>query len=86
MEEDNRILIILGRLFLATGQPLINVFLKKEMWLKVNEKKVIFNIFNAVKNPYTNKSCFSIQTIDFVVIKRFNKQKESLEVCLVNYN
>ena len=51
MEEDNRILIILGRLFLATGQPLINVFLKKEMWLKVNEKKVIFNIFNAVKNP-----------------------------------
>ena len=56
------------------------------MWLKVNEKEVIFNIFNAVKNPYTNKSCFSIQAIDFVVIKRFNKQKESLEVCLVNYN
>lgn len=45
------------------------------MWLRVNEKEVIFNIFNAVKNPYTEESCFSIQAIDLLSSKGLINKK-----------
>ena len=50
MEEDKEISIILGKPFLVTGRGLIDVQ-KGELWLRVQEEEVIFNVFKATKYP-----------------------------------
>ncbi|XP_024023283.1 uncharacterized protein LOC112092155 [Morus notabilis] len=57
IEEDEEILIILGRPFLATGQALIDVQ-KGELRLRVQEEEVIFNVFNVPKYLQASDSCF----------------------------
>ncbi|KAI3450351.1 hypothetical protein Pfo_007016 [Paulownia fortunei] len=56
MKEDQKIRLILGRLFLATGCALIDVQ-RNELTLRVNEDKVIFNIYHALtfqEEPHTS--------------------------------
>ncbi|XP_038887906.1 uncharacterized protein LOC120077879 [Benincasa hispida] len=49
-EVDREIPIILGRPFLATGRALIDVQ-KGELTIRVDDQKVKFNVFNALKYP-----------------------------------
>lgn len=49
-EADTEVSIILRRPFLATGQTLSGVQ-KGELTMKVNDEKVTFNVFNAMKFP-----------------------------------
>ena len=51
MEEDKEVPIILGRPFLAMGKALIDVQ-KGELGLRVQEEKVTFRVFNAIKHPH----------------------------------
>ncbi|XP_073153614.1 uncharacterized protein [Henckelia pumila] len=48
MEEELNMPLILGRPFLATGKALIDVQ-KEELLLRVGEKKISFDMFNALK-------------------------------------
>ena len=57
MQEDNEILIILGRPFLATGRAMIDVH-KSEFRLRVQEEEVTFNVFNSIKHPHDTDSFF----------------------------
>ncbi|GJY11056.1 hypothetical protein Tco_0379241 [Tanacetum coccineum] len=50
MPEDSRILIILGRPFLATTRAMIDVFNKKIM-LRVRDDEVIFDMDQSMKKP-----------------------------------
>ena len=50
MEEDERIPIILGRPFLATGRALIDVQ-KGELKLRVDKEEAIFNVFSPIDIP-----------------------------------
>ncbi|XP_063937996.1 uncharacterized protein LOC135147890 [Daucus carota subsp. sativus] len=62
-EEDQKIPIILGRPFLATGQTLIDVQ-KGELIMTVQDQMVIFNVFNAIKLPSDEEECFKVDVLE----------------------
>ena len=66
MEEDKEIPIILGRPFLATGRALIDVQ-KGELKLRVQDDKVTFNVFKAMRHPTESDACFLVETIEAIV-------------------
>ncbi|GKE11649.1 putative laccase [Tanacetum coccineum] len=74
MLEDSRILIILGRPFMATAWAMIDVFNKK-ITLRVGDDEVIFNMDQSMKKPPSeNDECYSIDELDDTV------HKETLEL------
>ncbi|XP_061955587.1 uncharacterized protein LOC133677523 [Populus nigra] len=82
IEKDNEIRILLGQPFFATRDALIDVK-KGELWLRVNEEEVIFNVFKAIKQPDMGESCFSIQ-VDSLINNKVKVPTNPLETCLVN--
>ena len=66
MQEDKEVPIILGRTFLATGRAMIDVQ-KGELGLRVQEEEVTFNVFNAIKHPHDNDSCFRVDVLEAIV-------------------
>ncbi|KAL6544068.1 histone deacetylase [Orobanche gracilis] len=66
MDEDQDIPIILGRPFLATGRALIDVE-ERKLILRVQDKQVIFNILETLKNPPTHDYCLRIDAIEVMV-------------------
>ena len=66
LQEDKEVLIILGRPFLATGRAMIDVQ-KGELRLRVQEKEVMFNVFNAIKHPHDTDSCFQVDMLEAIV-------------------
>ena len=66
MQEDKEVPIILGRPFLATGRATIDVQ-KGELKLRVQEEEVTFNVFNAIKHPHDNDSCFRVDVLEPIV-------------------
>ncbi|GKC90309.1 reverse transcriptase domain-containing protein [Tanacetum coccineum] len=64
MPGDSRVLIILGRPFLATAREMINVFNKK-ITLRVRDDEVIFDIDQSIKRPPTeDDKCYGIDDLD----------------------
>ncbi|GJV68543.1 DNA-directed DNA polymerase [Tanacetum coccineum] len=64
MPKDSRILIILGRLFLATARAMINVFNKK-ITLRAGDDEVILDMDQSLKKPPTNDDeCHGIDDLD----------------------
>ncbi|GKE11207.1 DNA-directed DNA polymerase [Tanacetum coccineum] len=64
MPEDSRILIILGRPFLATARAMIDVFNKK-ITLRVGDDEVIFDVDQSIKRPPAeDDECYGIDDLD----------------------
>ncbi|GJR31772.1 DNA-directed DNA polymerase [Tanacetum coccineum] len=64
MREDSKILIILGRPFLATARAMIDVFNKK-ITLKIGDEEVIFDVDQKIKKPHTeDDECYGIDDLD----------------------
>ncbi|KAL5538589.1 hypothetical protein UlMin_045511 [Ulmus minor] len=84
MEKDREILLILGRLFLATGRTLIDVQQGK-LILRVQDEQVTFDVFEAMKFPTEVDSCFQINTLDRLISKSFEDKLPTLplEACIV---
>ena len=53
-EADRNVLIILGRLFLATGRTLIDVQ-KVELTMKVQDEQVTFNVFKEMFYNFSHR-------------------------------
>ena len=66
MEEDKEIPIILGRPFLTTGRAMIDVQ-QGELKLRVQDDKIKFNVFEAVRHPAESDTCFMIKTVEAIV-------------------
>ncbi|GJX20308.1 reverse transcriptase domain-containing protein [Tanacetum coccineum] len=67
MEEDNKVPLILGRLFLHTADAVIRVK-EKQLNLGVGTERMIFNIDSAIQHSYSNDdTCFSIDVIDEIL-------------------
>ena len=66
IEEDKDVPIILGRPFLSTDQALIDVQ-KGELRLRVQDNKVTFNLFSALKYPVESDCCFCVNTVEVIV-------------------
>nr|GEU83602.1 reverse transcriptase domain-containing protein [Tanacetum cinerariifolium] len=72
MEEDNKVLIILGRPFLHTVDAVIRVE-QKQLNLGVGTEGMIFNIDSAMKHSYSDDdTCFSIDVIDEILEEDFD--------------
>ncbi|XP_073137043.1 uncharacterized protein [Henckelia pumila] len=85
MEEDRVIHLILGRPFLATGKALIDVQ-KGELVLRLNDERVVFNVFHSMKYPSNVSNCFRIDaTYEFVEcdVQEFTS-KDPLEIFLTH--
>ena len=74
MEEDKEVRIILGRQFLSTGMALNDVQ-KGELRLMVQVKEVTFSVFNAIKHPHDNDSCFKVDVIKAIVSNQLGPSK-----------
>ncbi|XP_060974163.1 uncharacterized protein LOC133039315 [Cannabis sativa] len=72
-EADRDVPIILGRPFLATGRTLIDVQ-NGELTMRVNDQKVTFNVFNAMRFPDEIEECSRISVIDSIVAEKFHKE------------
>ncbi|GJU59675.1 reverse transcriptase domain-containing protein [Tanacetum coccineum] len=67
MEEDSKVLLILGQPFLHTADAVIRVK-HKQLNLGVETERMIFNIDFAMKHSYSNDdTCFSIDVIDEIL-------------------
>ena len=66
MEEDKKVPIILGRPFLATSRTFYDVE-KGEHILRLQDEKVTFNVFNAMKHPIESESCFRVDIVEALV-------------------
>ncbi|GKB63346.1 reverse transcriptase domain-containing protein [Tanacetum coccineum] len=72
MEEDSKLLLILGRPFLHTANAVIRVK-QKQLNLGVGTERMIFNIDSAMKHSYSNDdTCFSIDVIDEILEEDFD--------------
>ncbi|GJQ94646.1 hypothetical protein Tco_0005785 [Tanacetum coccineum] len=68
MEEDHKILIILGRPFLATAHAMIDVFNKK-ITFEVGNEIVTFDIEKSMKfSTPKDETCLSIDMVDIAVL------------------
>ena len=82
MQEDKEVPIILGRPFLAMGREMIDVQ-KGELRLRVQEEEVTFNVFNAIKHPHDNDSCFRVDVLEAIVSSQLG-HSEPLETSLTH--
>ncbi|GJY36698.1 reverse transcriptase domain-containing protein [Tanacetum coccineum] len=72
MEEDIKVLLILGRPFLHTADAVIRVK-QNQLNLEVGTEQMIFNINSAMKHSYLNDdTCFSIDVIDEILEEDFD--------------
>ena len=70
MEEDEKIPIIMGRPFLATGRALIDVQ-KGELVLRVDKEEAVFPVFSPIDIP----ACYRIEVVSHESSKPGIKQK-----------
>ncbi|XP_062104290.1 uncharacterized protein LOC133815467 [Humulus lupulus] len=87
MDEEQEILIILGRHFLATEKALINVY-DGNLTLRVNSEDVKFNISNDMKIPKEHPN-FKRANVVTLCMRDFFKtmfHSDPLEICLTMPN
>lgn len=70
MEENEKIPIIMGRPFLATGRALIDVQ-KGELMLRVDKEEAVFPVFSPIDIP----ACYQVEVVSKVSPKPGLKQK-----------
>ena len=70
MEEDEKIPIIMGRPFLATGRALIDVQ-KGELMLRVDKEEAVFAVFSPIEIP----ACYRVEVVSHMSSKLSLKQK-----------
>ncbi|KAL8104495.1 hypothetical protein AgCh_028640 [Apium graveolens] len=83
-QPRQKIPIILGRPFLATGRTLIDVQ-KGELTMRVQDQDVTFNVFKAMKFPIEDEECLKVDVIDTVVTSELDHMlmSDALEKALV---
>jgi len=72
IEEDVKIPLILGRPFLAIGRALIDVQ-QGQLILRVQDEKVTFNVFDAMKHPADVFRCMKIDTLATLLSESLEK-------------
>jgi len=63
IEEDPNIPIILGRPFMSMTNCIVDMG-KDKLELGVEDQKVSFNLFEAMKHPNDKKACFDLDKVE----------------------
>ena len=63
IEEDTKIPLILGRPFMLTANYVVNI-VNGNMEMSVDDQKVTFKLFEAIKYLEEDKRCFKVEEVD----------------------
>jgi hypothetical protein len=72
MDANERIPLILGRPFLATGRALIDVE-QGELMLRVQEEKVTFNVLDSIRYPSDRSPWMKVDVLDELLASNWKK-------------
>ena len=62
IEEDVEIPLILGRPFMLTAKCVVDMG-NGNLEMSVDDQKVTFNLFDAIKHPNDHRACFIMEAI-----------------------
>ena len=62
IEEDSDIPLILVRPFMLTAKCVVDIG-NNDLEMSVEDQKVTFNLFEAIKHPSDNKTYFKVEAI-----------------------
>ena len=85
IEEDAYIPLILGRPFMLTAKCVVDMG-NGNLEMSVDDQKVTFNLFNAIKHPNNHRACFKVVAIEHevaIVVQGMTSQSP-LEKALTN--
>ncbi|XP_006582574.1 uncharacterized protein [Glycine max] len=63
IEEDAEIQLILGRPFILTANCVVDMG-KGDLEMSMDDQKVTFNLFEAMKHPSDHKACFKVEKVE----------------------
>ena len=83
IEKDAKIPLILGKPFMLTINCLVDMG-NGNLEMSVDDQKVNFNLFEAMKYPKEYKRCFKVEEVDKEDISALKTTLNSLEKALIN--
>ena len=83
IEEDIEIPPILGRPFMMTANCMVDMG-NGNLEMSIDNQKVTFNLFEAIKHPEEDRRCFKVDEVDKEDIGALSTTQTSLEKALVN--
>ena len=63
IKEDYKIPLILGQPFMLTTKCVVDIG-NDNLEMSVEDKKITFNLFVAIKHPSDSKTCFKVEAIE----------------------
>ena len=66
IEEDAKIPLILGRPFMLMAKCVVDMG-NGNLEMSVDDQKVTFNLFDAIKHPNDHKACFTMEAVEHEV-------------------
>jgi len=85
IEEDANIPLILGRPFMLTAKCVVDMG-NGNLEMSVDDQKVTFNLFYAIKHPNDHRACFKVEAVEHevaMVVQGMTSQS-LLEKSLIN--
>ena len=85
IEEDSEISLILGCPFMLTTNCMVDMG-KGKLEMSVDDQKVTFNLFEAMKHPSDHKACFKVEKVEHEIdmVARAMVLQSPLEKVLTN--
>ena len=83
IEEDAGISFILGRPFMLTANCIVDMG-NDNLEMNVDDQKVTFNLFEAIKYLGEDRRCFKVEEVDKEDIVALQTTQTSLEKALIN--
>jgi len=85
IEEDADIPLILGRPFMLTGKCVVNIG-NGNLEMSVDDQKVTFNLFDAIKHSNDHKACFKVESVEqeVAMVVQSIMSHSPLEKALIN--
>jgi len=83
IKEDGEIPLILDRPFMLTANCVVNMG-NDNLKMSIDDQKVTFNLFKAIKYPGEDRRCFKVEEIDKEDVGALQTTQTSLEKTLIN--
>ena len=85
IEEDADIPLILGRPFMLTAKCVVDMG-NGNLEMSVDDQKVTFNLFNAIKHLNDHKACFKVEAVEqeVAMVVQSMTSHSPLEKALIN--
>ena len=83
IEEDTKIPLIVGRPFMLIANCVVHMG-NENLEMSVDDQKVTFNLFEAIKYPEEDRRCFKVEEVNKEDVSALSITQISLEKALIN--